>query len=216
MKKIFLSLCLCAAALTGFAQEGPGLRSSTDYAPGSSNSRNNGFGIKGGYNLTNVRGDNRGSVGGRENLNTFHAGVYAQLGFNDKWSLQPELLYSRKGFRYDAAGTQRVNRLDYLQLPILAVYNITDNFSLHLGPQVALLTKIKRAGADLDISSSGFRSLDYGAVGGAEFRAGPARLGARYDLSLAKLVKNSNSIASTDNKIYNQAFQVYLGLGIGN
>ncbi|MBC6611042.1 PorT family protein [Hymenobacter sp. BT507] len=229
MKKITLLLAAFAASLSlAHAQVRPGgAMSSTDYFRSSSDSRNNGFGVKGGFNLTNVHGDDKGGIPARENLNTFHAGVYAQFGLNSKVAIQPELLYSRQGYRYNQtqAGSteQRVNRLDYLKLPVLLTYNFLDNVSVHVGPQVALLTKVKNAGVDQSISDYGYHSLDYGVVGGIEFRVGPARIGGRYDLGLAKIRKDgyattgaAGQINVPSGDVRNQAFQVYLGLGISN
>jgi hypothetical protein len=216
MKKLLLIFTLFLAIATSVpAQEGPpGVRSSTDYAPGTTDSRNNGFGIKGGLNIANVRGDNTNTLVNRENLKDFMTGIYAQFAFNSAFSIQPEFLYSRKGYQADPAGTAdllRKNRLDYLQVPVLFVYNFLDNVSVHVGPQVALLINAKNSTQDRSINAAGFHSLDYGAVGGLEARVGPARVGARYDLGLAKIRLNSS--APNGNKIYNQAFQVYLGIG---
>lgn len=227
MKKITLLLAAFAASFSlAHAQVRPGgAMSSTDYFRSSSDSRNNGFGVKGGFNLTNVHGDDKGGIPARENLNTFHAGLYAQFGLNSKVAIQPELLYSRQGYRYkqNATGEQRVNRLDYLKLPVLLTYNFLDNVSVHVGPQIALLTKVKNAGVDQSLDNYGYNSLDYGVVGGAEFRVGPARIGGRYDLGLAKIRKDGYPTAGPvgqinvpSGEVRNQAFQVYVGLGISN
>lgn len=212
MKKITLLLALCLASFTAVhAQDGPiGTRSSTDYAPSTSDSRNNGFGVKGGFNLSNVRGDDKDIIPSRENYNAFHFGFYGQFGLNDKVSIQPEFLYSRKGFRYTEGGEETTNRFDYLQVPVLFVYNFVDNVSFHIGPQVSVMTKYKNGDEDLNIADSGLNSLDYGAVAGLEGRLGPARVGVRYDLGLGKLAEDE------PNKLYNNTFQVYLGIGFTN
>ncbi|OUJ75862.1 porin family protein [Hymenobacter crusticola] len=217
MKKLLLCSALCFATASVWAQEGPsGIRSSTDYGTGTNDSRNNGFGVKGGWNLSGVRGDNKSSLANRDNLNSFLAGIYAQFALNDKFSIQPEFLYSRKGYEADPASGApatytRKTQLDYLQVPVLFVYNFLDNVSVHIGPQAALLINAKNSTLDTSISQAGFHSLDYGAVGGLEARVGPARIGARYDLGLAKIRKAS--AMPMGDKLYNQAVQVYLGLG---
>ncbi|MDB5234744.1 MAG: hypothetical protein JWR44_1737 [Hymenobacter sp.] len=205
MKKTLLFLLLAiASAPAAFAQAAPGgSQSSKDYTGGAtSDSRNTGFGFKGGYNLANVYGDEAGS--GRSSSNTFHAGAYGQLGFNDFSSLQVELLYSRKGTKFTSGNDDL--RLDYLSVPVLYVGNITEAFSFHVGPEVSLLTKVVAGDKDLDINDNGFNSVDVGGVAGLEYRIGPARLGARYDLGLVKIAK--------DAKVYNNVFQVYLGIGL--
>lgn len=223
MKKTFLILLLAvASAPAAFAQAAPGgALSSKDYTGGqTTDSRNTGFGVKAGYNLSNLRGDDIKGID-RQSRNDFHAGLYGQLGFNQFSSVQVELLYSRQGFEANTGilGARERYRLDYLALPIMYVGNVTETLSFHLGPQVMLLNNARRAEQTLALSDNGFHTFDYGGVAGVEARVGPARLGARYNLSLGKLFKEGNS-ASTLNKefansnIYNNLFQLYVGIGI--
>ena len=234
MKKLSLLLALSLATVTAFAQKndtnGPvGLRSSTDYDAGTSGSRNTGFGIKGGFNLADVYGDSKANFANSSNSKTFHAGIYGQYGFNNRLSIQPELLYSRQGFQGTSTNTPTsgtpatVNdrRLDYLQLPVLLVFNILDNVSIHAGPQVSLLTKVTEDGKERKIANEGnvygysYTSLDYGVSSGAEARVGPARVGARYTAGFNEIIKEQ--LATTGSKaltdIKNSVFQVYLGIG---
>lgn len=234
MKTTALLLLLAAAATSPVFGQG-GALSSKAYANGESGSesRNTGFGIKGGYNLSSLSGSGSGIFPNSNSLSGFNAGAYGQVGFNQFASLQIELLYIRKGFgtqqtTVTSGGTTttyaaRDNRLDYLELPVLFVGNITETLSFHLGPQVSLLTKVKSGSEDLDLNANGYNSLDYGAVGGVEARLGPARLGLRYDLGLGKIYKDGTVVkynntalfanGISDSNIHNQTFQVYLGVG---
>ena len=233
-----LALPLLAASLLSvpaLAQTtGPtGLPSSTDYSAGSngSDSRNTGFGIKGGFTASNFRGDDKKNYADEGIYNTFHAGIYTQYGFNDKFSIQPELLYSRQGFAGNnglpnAQGQKIVGayntRLDYIQVPVLLVYNFLDNVSVHVGPQVSLLTKVRENGVERKIAnddnkySYAYNSLDYGLAAGLEARLGPARVGGRYVAGFNEIIKDQD-LAKTGNKaisdIKNGAFQVYVGIG---
>ncbi|MDO7844850.1 porin family protein [Hymenobacter sp. M29] len=224
MKTALFTLALgLALAPAAHAQQGPGVGSSADYsATDGTESRNTGFGIKGGYNLASIQGTGASLFTNRDNLKDFHAGVYGQFGFNNFASLMVELLYSRKGYRTDYLGTAaRDTRLDYLELPILFVGNLTETLSIHVGPQVSLLTNVRNDGATVSIGDNGFNSLDYGAIAGAEARLGFAKVGARYDWSLGKLYKDGTVVryntatgaAIGDNNIRNQVFQLYVGLG---
>ena len=206
MKKIFLFLLLAEASTsTAFAQaRAGGNMSSKDYTGGgTTQSRNTGFGVKGGYNLNSLRGDdvtNRAAKKAisRNAYSGFHAGMYGQLGLNEFSSVQAELLYSRQGFGGDTGvgnATETFN-LDYLSLPILYVGNFTENLSFHVGPQASLLINASRAGASLALAENGFSSFDYGGAAGLEARIGPARVGARYNLSLGKLFKEPTSSSS--------------------
>ncbi|TYZ12748.1 PorT family protein [Hymenobacter lutimineralis] len=158
MKKLLLLLsCALTSVSVAVAQDGPiGVRKSTDYASGSSSdSRNGGFGIKGGVNFADIRGDGKKDYGDTKNYTAFHAGFYSQFSFSDKFSLQPEILYSRQGFKgtLPNASSSTTTRLDYLQVPVLLVYNFLDNVSVHVGPQVSLLTKVKEGDLDRKIAN---------------------------------------------------------------
>jgi Outer membrane protein beta-barrel domain len=230
MNKLPLLLALSFASLTAAQaqQTAGGSQSSANYSPGTSDSRNNGFGVKAGFNLADLNGQDKDAYQDLSSLKSYHAGVYAQFGLNDKVSIQPEFLFTRKGF--DAQqftvqnvtpgqtnGQKRETRLDYLQVPVLFVYNIFDNVSLHVGPQVSLLVKAKYAGEERQISSVGLNSLEYGVVGGVEGRVGPARIGARYDLGLADIYNDPKDAGSgAYDNVKNGVFQVYVGVGINN
>jgi hypothetical protein len=223
MKKTLLFLLLSvASAPAAFSQAAPGgAQSSKDYTGGATaESGNTGFGIKGGYNLNGLRGDDVKGID-RNARSDFHAGVYGQFGFNEFSSVQAELLYSRQGFEANtgANNARQSYRMDYLMLPVMYVGNFTENLSFHIGPQVSLLTNIRQDQKSLDIAANGFNSLDFGGVGGLEARVGPARVGARYNLSLGKIFEDGNSStgnvnpAFANSKLYNNLLQVYVGIG---
>jgi hypothetical protein len=227
MKKIFLFLFLAAGATpAAFAQaRAGGEMSSKDYTGGATTeSRNTGFGFKGGYNLNSLRGDDiKGAASStidRDARNDFHAGVFGQLGFGEFSSIQTEVLYSRQGFGANTGtnGASQKYRMDYLQVPVMYVGNFTETLSFHLGPQVSLLTKAMREGVDLGLSENGFNTFDFGGVGGLEARVGPARVGGRYNLSLGKIfadkARTGDINASLANsKLYNNLIQLYIGIG---
>jgi hypothetical protein len=226
MKKILLLLLLAVGASpAAFAQaRAGGELSSKDYTGGgTTDSRNTGFGFKGGYNLNGLRGDDVKGIN-RESRSDFHAGVYGQLGFGEFSSIQTEVLYSRQGFQANTGGTataptSQKYRMDYLQVPIMYVGNFTETLSFHVGPQVSLLTQVMRENESLDMDTNGFNTLDFGGVGGLEARVGPARVGARYNLSLGKVFGDSGDRTGNinanlaDSKLYNNLFQLYVGIG---
>ena len=227
MKKTLLFLLLALTSTTAaLAQARPGgSLSSKDYTGGkSTESGNTGFGVKGGYNFSRPYGEGITNVSAYHN---FHAGVYGQFGFNDFSSVQVELLYNRKGYNSDIRGanvptTNKTTRLDYVELPILYVANLTSNFSVHVGPQVSLLILAKQGDSNLGLAEKGFNTVDYGGIVGAAFRVGPAQLGARYDLSFGRIFDtsksypdiNGGSTSSTPPSVHNQVVQLYVALGL--
>jgi hypothetical protein len=227
MKHALLLLASLAATGAAHAQV-RGTPAASDYSEGqSTTSRNTGFGIKGGLSYSDLQGSGINIFTNRDQLKTFHAGVYGQHGFTHFASVQVEVLYSRKGFESTntATNASQHNRLDYLALPVLFVGNITETLSFHLGPQVSVLTGARSGDADLDVGQSGYHRFDFGGVAGAEARLGPARLGVRYDLSFANLYKDGAALTYngqplsalvTDSNIRNSVLQVYLGIGIAH
>ncbi|MEJ8757786.1 porin family protein [Pontibacter sp. H259] len=211
MKKFLLPALCLIVSLSCFAQEqepedlqGPTTIQRNHNLLSGSDAPNSGFGIKGGVNFANVYGM-RDIIDSDMHTN-FHAGVYAQIALSEKFSLQPEGLYSRKGFETDVE-----NRFDYLELPLLAVYNITDNFSLHLGPQLSVMIAAKQD--DREINMDDLNTFDYGAAGGAELKFGFVRLGARYNLGFAGLLDEGDTGLEMGKDMKHSVAQLYLGLG---
>ena len=223
MKKTLLFLLLALASSTAaFAQARPGgSLSSKDYTGGkSTESGNTGFGVKAGYNFSRPYGD---GVSNATAYNGFAAGLYGQFGFDNFSSVLVELLYTRKGYSSDTnianSGSSPVaangTKLDYVELPVLYVANLTNNFSIHVGPQVSLLINAKQGDKSYDLKASGFNSVDYGGIVGAAYRIGPAQLGARYDLSFGKIYDTSKSYNGTTlPPVHNQVVQLYVALGL--
>lgn len=207
MKKTCILTALALLwSVAGFAQmEGPSTLQQNHNL--FSQSPNSGIGIKGGVNFASVHGDDKDKFGETNSHTSFHAGVFAQFPFGEFFSLQPELLYSRKGFeRQDS-----VFRFDYLDVPVLAVFNISDNFSVHLGPQVGIMMSAKMEDDEIDLEP--YNTFDYGAAAGLEGRLSRFRLGTRYVHSFGDLRKEDSNGNDIDENIKNGVIQVYLGVG---
>jgi len=214
MKKIYLLLLVLSVSLSGLAQKRV---TSTD--PVNHNLEDNlapdneGFGLKGGINLADVYGNAGSDFTTPEKIKSFHAGVYAQFSFTDNFSVQPEVLFSRKGFTAGnsgvAGGTHKI-RLDYFDVPLLFSLRVLNNISLMAGPQASLLLTVKENDQELD--KAGYNSFDLGAAAGIEGRLSVFRIGARYNRSYENIYKADNTI-SAGNDLKNQVFQFYLGVG---
>ena len=76
----------------------------------------------------------------------FHAGVFGQFKFSEKWALRPELFYSQQGMTIrDEPGsyTKFMNYNNYINLPVQLEYFFNDRFSLQFGPGLGFLLKAK-------------------------------------------------------------------------
>lgn len=107
------------------------------------------FGVKGGINFTNMTSD---FIYDKEFKTGFHIGLLAEIPFSSKFSIQPEILYSRQGTKgfttyyyipYPGAPTpDPVNseyKFDYIQIPILAKIYLIKSMSLEIGPSFNFL-----------------------------------------------------------------------------
>ena len=77
------------------------------------NAQNVDFGFKTGLNISNITGHEPN----RNNVFDFQIGVLAEFKINEKFSLQPELLYARQG---SEIGNLVKIKLDYLAIPLMA------------------------------------------------------------------------------------------------
>ncbi|WP_299107978.1 porin family protein [uncultured Tenacibaculum sp.] len=154
------------------------------------------FGIKGGLNFAQITGANSLKS---DRKTDFNVGVMAEIPISEKFSFQPELLYSKQG--------SSVN-LDYLNIPLLGKYYLTEGLSIQAGPQIGFLLSANTNGVNVKRS---FKTFDFGVdVGlGYQFKNGLS-LGARYNYGLSNISTGAaNQYAST--KIKNEVFQVSIG-----
>jgi hypothetical protein len=112
------------------------------------------FGLKAGGNLANMDGFDKSKM--RWGVN---AGPILQVNLAKTFFIQPELLYSLKGFQSpnDApyfSDTSTVS-LNYINLPVLFGFRATPNFSIKLGPEIGHLfsAKSNTDGRSRDLSS---------------------------------------------------------------
>ncbi len=151
------------------------------------------FGIKGGLNASKIYIDN--TVNGNA-LIGFHAGVYGQFFSSKSFAIQPELLFSTKGYKaqYTELAIQDINyNLNYLDLPILAVFKLGDAGEIHLGGYASYLLsatisyETNLATGINKISKDDLKSFDYGLSGGLGINFGRFQIGGRYNFGLVSL-----------------------------
>ncbi|HSD13018.1 MAG TPA: porin family protein [Flavobacterium sp.] len=106
------------------------------------------FGAKAGLNIANLTGD----VENTSALIGAHVGGFMEYKLNEKFAIQPELLFSMQGAKSeyssaDADGVFAVEstaKLNYLNLPIMAKYYVAKGFSVEAGPQIGFLLSAKQ------------------------------------------------------------------------
>ncbi|WP_409415650.1 porin family protein [Flavobacterium sp. PS2] len=187
MKKIILSMVAILAF--GFA-----------------NAQETRFGVKGGLNLTNFTGgyDTKSLVG-------FHVGGFAEIKVMDKFFIQPELLYSAQGAKFDSPFGDYDAKLNYLNIPVLAKYYVTKEFSVEAGPQIGFLLSAKTDGED---AKDGYKSTDIGFNLGAGYNfTENLSVGIRYTIGLSGLADRGDYEDLDD--YYDSAKNSVLALSLG-
>lgn len=109
------------------------------------------LGAKAGVNFAKLTGDDLEDADGRTG---FHLGVLAEIPINEKFAIQPELLYSQQGLqtKTQELGVEFETKfiLDYINIPVMAKYYLIDGLSVEAGPQLGFNVK---AEAEIDVDA---------------------------------------------------------------
>lgn len=192
------------------------------------------FGVKAGVNFATIGGD----IEDADGRTSFHVGAVAEFKISDKFSFQPELMYSAQGAKeefketYTILGTSYTSeesseiKLDYINIPLMAKFYVAEGFSLEAGPQVGFLISAKSeyeftetsndgttvsevSGSDEEDIKDFVSGLDYGLNFGVGYKMDSGlNFGARYNLGLGNVNDEDDS---DDYKINNSVIQVSLG-----
>ena len=109
------------------------------------------FGVKGGVNFASIMGDTHNAIKYRT---AWDVGLVAEIETSSNTSVQPEIMYSSQGFKFNGGYVGGINPddkyeaddfiLDYLNIPIVFKYYINDEgLSFETGPQVGFLLSSK-------------------------------------------------------------------------
>ena len=187
------------------------------------------FGAKAGVNFASITGDDTDDLDGRT---SFHIGIVAEIVISDKFSVQPELLYSSQGATSEDSYTEEdINikeegtvKLDYINLPIMAKFYVGEGFSLEAGPQIGFLMnseiemKLTASGAGVSESISvtedlkdHIKGIDFGLNLGVGYKMeNGLNFGARYNLGLSD-ANDDPEFFESDSSFKNSVIQVSVG-----
>jgi len=156
------------------------------------------FGAKGGLNFASVTGDDTEDI---DLVTSFNFGVLSEIPVSDKFSFQPELMYSGQGYSFN----ENTIALSYLNLPLMGKYYITKGLSVEAGPQIGYLFSAENE--DTDVKDS-FNSFDFGVNFGLGYKLDNGlNFGARYNLGLTDI----NDLDNSSSKNKNGVFQLSVG-----
>ena len=98
------------------------------------------YGLKGGLNISNYSGELESTEATIEGQIAFHVGVMAEISLLNKFSIQPEVLYEVENFKISNLdeGKDTEFKLDFIAIPIMFKFYITDNIQVLAGPEYAI------------------------------------------------------------------------------
>ena len=156
------------------------------------------FGVKGGLNFATIGGDNTKDI---ELVTSFNFGVLSEIPISDKFSFQPELMYSGQGYSFN----DNTIALSYLNVPLMGKYYVTKGLSVEAGPQIGFLLAAKNEKTDVKDS---FNTVDFGVNFGVGYKLeNGLNFGVRYNLGLTDI----NNVDNSSFKNKNGVFQVSVG-----
>nr|PZN56402.1 MAG: hypothetical protein DIU61_04130 [Bacteroidota bacterium] len=187
MKRIFLPVLLIALLASGnlFAQVSGGVRV--------------------GGNLSNLHYTDGGDISESDDSKIGPLfGLYLTAMFSDQFGIQPELVYSAMGSKDGDAKL----KLNYIALPVLARYQVAEQFHILLGPQIGFIASAKYVEGDYDEDiKEDVESLDVSGVIGVGADFDRFNVGLRYALGFTSMFDS----AEGDIKVKNRALQLVLG-----
>jgi hypothetical protein len=140
------------------------------------------FGLKGGINFSNMTSDNFAE---NDSKTGFHIGLISEIPLGDKFSVQPEILYSSQGTKakllmLGGSPSPGEYTLDYIQIPVLAKFYIVQNLSLEVGPSFNFLVKDEEVRNTVTNSNIG-NNFEFSGVLGVSYKLKAGIFGsARY------------------------------------
>lgn len=147
------------------------------------------YGIKGGINFADLhtKSNDKSKV-----LVGFNIGGFAKLPIYKMVAIQPEIYYTTKGadVTYDnliAQGTARFT-LNYVEIPLLLIVNINENFNVYAGPYASALVsgKVKNKSNTVlfdyehNIKREDYSDYDLGIIVGGGIDIDRIGIGVRY------------------------------------
>ncbi len=173
------------------------------------------IGAKAGTNITKIDGKSFKD----EFRYGYHLGGFMEVRLNNKFVLQPEVLFNQYSSTLDSnfkniyqgvfnTSAQSKVKLNYLSIPILLNYKLIGNLlSLQAGPQFSvLMSKNKTL---LQNGGEAFKNGDFSMLGGVQVKFGVIRINGRYAIGLS----NINDIDEQD-KWKSQGFQASIGIAL--
>ena len=132
------------------------------------------------------------------------AGVEGEYYVNDWFSAALGVNYAQQGWKFEGGGESVTTKLDYLNIPIVGNFYVTEGLALKTGVQFGCLLNAKKGSTDV---KNAYEKLNISIPIGISGEYKNFVLDVRYNISLTKINKDSDS----ENKYRSDLFQITLG-----
>lgn len=135
------------------------------------------------------------------------AGVEAEYQATDIFSISAGLIYSMQGNKYEVKSVTATQKLDYINIPILANVYVVKGLAVKLGIQPAFnvsdKVKFSGSGSSLENEDLGAESFDFSIPVGLSYEYSNVVFDARYNFGVTKVWDGGDPM--------NSVFQFTLG-----
>ena len=212
MKKLILSAAVAFAGVVGLnAQSMESLQ----------------IGARAGYNYSTLTGDLAKDLD-LKGMSGYHVGLFVEVPVTDRFSIQPEVIYSTQGAKMDTSinlpvvgkiGGDTKFKTQNINVPVLAKFYVIDGLSIQAGPQIGFLTdsKVEFNGKESDSFKDAISKVNFGAVVGAGYKLPMGfTVDARYNFGLTNVLdKDNDSVKNLNVSDSNNFKNGVLSIGVG-
>ena len=168
------------------------------------------FGLKGGLNLATLDNNQNNNI---QNRIGFHGGLFANIPVSSQIAIQPEVVYSSQGAKYDVGNEDLSLALNYVNIPLMLQAMVGRGFYAQAGPQFGILTGVADKINDTEIGAvtiDDFKKTDVALGFGLGYK-GLSGFGidARYNLGLTNI--NNSGTANIKNNVLQIGLMLQLG-----
>ena len=157
------------------------------------------YGVKAGWNYSQIKGTNISS----DAKQGIHAGLYGNFSLAIV-AIQPEILFSQKGYKVSGANDVRMN---YLDIPVMLKLNVLPFISIDAGPQFSYLLSTKEQSEAVTLPAiPSYEKAVFDGVVGLSAKVWRVGASARYIFGLQEL----ESLNKTKNSMIQLSLQFKL------
>jgi hypothetical protein len=141
------------------------------------------IGVKGGVNFSNFTGTGNWQDVKAKTLVGYHFGGFVSFFLGNYFAVQPEILFSTQGSKFETAGQTFDQKVNYINLPVMLKYRSKSGFYLEAGPQFGFKTSESSSSID-----SLAKNTDFSMAAGLGYHSKIGLgVGVRYTAGISKV-----------------------------